>query len=61
MSKKENVEIAHHYFPEPKVTSSDCFFCPTSSPKPKESSFTIIKDKDKGQILTFKKLKWADV
>lgn len=26
-------KIARHYFPESKVTFSDCFFCPTSSPR----------------------------
>ena len=41
--------------------SSDCSFCSTNSPKPKDSSFTIIKEKEKQQILTFKKIelvKW---
>ena len=31
--------------------------CPTNSPKPKGLSFTITNDKEKLQILTFKKLK----
>lgn len=32
----------------------------TNSPKPKDSSFAIIKDKDKQQILIFKKLEPAN-
>ena len=34
----ENVKNAHRNFPEPKVTSSDCYFCPTNRPNPKDSS-----------------------
>lgn len=46
---------------ESKETSSKCFFCPTSSPKPTDSSLTIISDKEKHAILTFKKLEAANV
>lgn len=45
----------HHSFPEPKVTSWNCWVCPTNNPKPKDS-FTITGDKDTQQILTLKKL-----
>ncbi len=31
-----------HYFPESNVISSNTFFCPTNSPKQKDSQFTII-------------------
>lgn len=53
--------IAHHNFPEPKLTSSKGFFCPTNIPKPKDPSFTIINDKEMQRILTFKKPKPANV
>lgn len=33
---KNIVKKAHHNLPEPKVTSSNCFFCPTNSPNPNE-------------------------
>ena len=35
----------HNYlfFPEPKVTSSNCFFCPTNCLKPKHSSIRLLK------------------
>ena len=43
--------------------STNCFFCPTNRPKPKDSSFTIITNKDKKQIFKFKELepvkKWT--
>lgn len=29
-----NCENCHFYLREPKVTSSDCFFCPTNRPNP---------------------------
>ena len=35
-----------------KVTSSDCFFCPTNSPKPKNFAFTFIKSKGKQLLRT---------
>ena len=52
-----------HNFREPKVMSLNCFFCPTNSPKPKDSSFTIIDDKAKQQILYLrgKKLQMFDI
>ena len=37
------------------------FFCPTDSPKPKDSSVTVIPDEEKQQILTFKKPQPANV
>lgn len=36
-------------------------FCPTGSPKPKVSSFTVINYKEKQQILTLKKLEPVNV
>lgn len=33
-------------------TSSNCFFCPTDRPKPKDSSFTIMHDKEKAIVAT---------
>ena len=53
---KENVVNGHHNVLEPKVLSSYCFYCLSNSPKHKDSLFTIINDKAKEQILTFKKL-----
>ncbi len=44
------------HFPEPNVTSSNCFFCPNNGPKHKESSFVMINDTEKQQIVTFQKL-----
>ena len=38
-----------------KRSLQNCFFCPTNSPKPKCSSFSFINNKEKQQILTFKK------
>ena len=38
----------------PKVKSSNCLFRPTNSPKPRDSSFIVINDKEKQQIITFK-------
>lgn len=43
-----NVKNSHRNFPEPKVTSSNCFVCP----RPKDSSFTVINGKKKQQFLT---------
>lgn len=40
---------------KPKVSSLNCFFCSTNSLQLKKSSFTVIKDKEKRQILIFKK------
>ena len=48
----------HHNFPDPKVTSTNGFFCPASSLKPKESLFTVIGDKDRQRILTMKRFKF---
>ncbi len=47
---------AHHSFPKPNVTSSNYFFWPNSSPKHKDSSFMMINDTEKQQILTLKRL-----
>lgn len=35
-----NIKKMNQNFPEAKVTSSDCFFCPTSIPNPTASSLT---------------------
>ncbi len=46
-------------FPEPwaiSEASSDCFFKPNNCPKHEDSSFVIMDDTDKLQILTFKRL-----
>lgn len=51
----------HHNFPYPKVTSANCFFCPASSLKPKDSLFTVTNDKERQKILTFLRSKLADV
>lgn len=37
-------------FPEPKVKSSNDFFCATNSIKPKDSSSMIIIEKEKQQM-----------
>lgn len=39
----------------------NCFFCPTSCPKLTDSSCTVINDKHKQQIITFKKLRPGNV
>ena len=44
---------AHHSVPESKVTSPNCFICPARSTKP---TTYIIQNKEKQEILTFKKL-----
>ncbi len=38
------------------VMPSNSFFCPNNSPKHMDSSFIVIKDTEKQQILTFKRL-----
>lgn len=38
-------------------SSSDCFFCPNNIPKYKDPPFTVIKVKEKQQMLTFKRRK----
>lgn len=43
----ETVENAYHNFVEPKVASINCFFCPSNTPKFKDSSFTGKNDKGK--------------
>ena len=48
--------MTHRNFPEPKGMSANCVFCPTNSPKPKDSLFTILNNKVKQQSITFKKL-----
>ena len=47
--------------PELRIISSSCFFHHTISPEPQDFSFTVINDKTKQQILTFKKLNPANV
>lgn len=49
-------ENAYHFnFPEPKVMSSNEYFVQAEiSPKPKDSLFTVLNDKGKQQILTFR-------
>ncbi len=44
MKRQKSVKNAHLNFPEPNVPSSDCFFCPNSIPKHKDSSCVIIND-----------------
>ena len=48
------VKKCPHNFPE--VTPLDCFFSSANSPKTRDSQLTVINDKEKQQILTFKKL-----
>ena len=38
------------------MTFADCFFCPTISPNPTDTSFAIIDDKEKQQIFPFNML-----
>ncbi len=52
---QKGVKNAHLNFPEPDVTSSDCFFCSNNNPKHKDS-FIFIYDSEKQQILTFETL-----
>lgn len=49
--------LAHHNFPEANVTSSNCCFCPTNSPTNPKTEVANGKQ----QIVTFKKLKPANV
>lgn len=51
---------AHYKFPEPDVTSSNCFCCPADSLKPTDSSVALRNDKEKQQFFIFKKLKPAN-
>lgn len=44
------------YSSEPKVTSLNCLFGPTKSPKPNNISFTVKYDKEKHEILNFEKM-----
>ncbi len=37
----------HHNFPEPKMTSSNVFFCLTNSLKAKGVQLTVMHDKEK--------------
>ncbi len=53
MKCQESAKNSNFYFPEPNVTSSNFFFCPNNSPKHKDSSFMIINDTEKQQILLF--------
>lgn len=41
--------------------AAHCFLCPTNIPKTKDSSFTVMNDKEKQHILKFKKLKPANI
>ncbi len=54
MSK--NVKNAYLAFQKSNVTSSQCFFGANNSPKHKDSSFTVVNDTEKQQVVTFKKL-----
>lgn len=47
---------AHHNFPDPKRTSLSCFFCPSNSPKPKNSNHRLINGKEMKRILIFRKI-----
>lgn len=47
---------AHHIFPVPKVTYLDYLFYPTNSPKLKGIQFTVIRNREKQQIIPLKKL-----
>lgn len=38
-----------------------CGSIPTNNPKPKDSTFSIVKDEKKTQIVTFKRLMLANV
>ncbi len=55
MKREKSAKNAHLNFPEPNVTSSYGFFCP-NSPKHEDSSFILINDTEKQEILTFKSL-----
>lgn len=44
-----------------KICVHAAFFWPTNCPKPKSSLFTVRKDKEKQEILTFKKLERENV
>ena len=44
-----------------KVTSSNCFLCPTNNPKPKRRFIYIINEEEKLQILTFKMIEQENV
>ena len=48
-------------FPEPRVMSSNCHFSSSDSQKPKDSSFTIMIDKQRQQVLAVKKLESVSV
>ncbi len=53
MKCQKSVKNVYLNFPEPNVMSSDFFLCP-NSPKHRDSSFIIINNTEKQQILTLK-------
>ena len=44
-----------------KAQGDTCFFHSTNSPESRDSSFTVLSDEEKQQILTFKKLTETNV
>lgn len=55
------VKHVHHNFPEPKVRYINYLFYLTNSPKFKDIQFIIVYDKEKQNILTFKRLKAVNI
>ena len=49
---------AHHDFPVPKVASSNDFFWPTITPKPKDSLFTVRNVKENSKSSLLRSLNW---
>lgn len=57
MSEKDELEVSHCNFPVHNITSSYCFFYPTNRPKCEPTSFNVINDEEKLQILNIFSLK----
>ncbi len=55
MKYQKSVKNANLNSPEPNMTSLNCFFWPNNSLKHKDSSFIIINNTEKQQILTLQR------
>ena len=61
VSKTSRMNGSVYLWKERNVTYSNCFFSQPRSPEPKDSSFTIIKNKDKQQILMCRILEFVEL
>ena len=61
VSKTSRMNGSVYLWKERNVTYSNCFFSQPRSPEPKDSSFPIIKNKDKQQILMCRILEFVEL